>query len=150
MINTVIRPAQQADAKSLVPLCAQLGYPLSYEEVCHNLSIYLGRSHYGVAVALVDERIVGWIAWTQIRRFISNKWLFHIEGLVVDTAYRGRGVGKKLLKHVEGLAESCAPALVDLTSGVRRASEGTHAFYQRLGYGNEGPYAKLYFRKEIK
>lgn len=140
----------QSDVESLMPLFAQLGYPLSYEEIHCNLSSYLGQSHYGVAVAVVNGHVVGWVAWTQTRRLIVNKWHFHIEGLVVDNSYRGRGVGKALLQHVEGLAQACAPAVIDLTSGVRRSRDGTHAFYRRLGYGNDGPYAKRYFRKEIK
>lgn len=39
--------------------------------------------------------------------------------------------------------------IIDLTSGIRRANEGTHQFYNNLGYKNDGYMAKLYLRKEL-
>jgi hypothetical protein len=44
----------------------------------------------------------------------------------------------------EAIAAQHAPVIIELTSGLRRASDGSHAFYKRLGYQNEGPAAKLY------
>ena len=32
---------------------------------------------------------------------------------------------------------------------LRRAQDGTHDFYKRIGYKNEGHMAKLYLRKEL-
>ena len=32
---------------------------------------------------------------------------------------------------------------------VRRAKDGTHEFYKKLGYISDGPRAKIFFRKEI-
>lgn len=53
------------------------------------------------------------------------------------------------MQFVENYARQFSPAIIDLTSGLRRASEGTHEFYKKLGYKNEGLMAKLYLRKEI-
>jgi GNAT superfamily N-acetyltransferase len=68
---------------------------------------------------------------------------------VAAEEYRSRGIGKKLITVVEELAEKEAPAIVDLTSGLRRAGDGTHDFYKRCGSQNNGPMAKLYLRKEF-
>ena len=53
------------------------------------------------------------------------------------------------MKFVEDIAQQDSPAIIDLTSGLRRAQDGTHEFYKRIGYQNEGPMAKLYLRKEL-
>jgi len=50
---------------------------------------------------------------------------------------------------VEAFAEQFSPVIIDLTSGARRAADGSHEFYKNLGYANEGPKAKLYFRKML-
>ena len=74
---------------------------------------------------------------------------FHIESLVVNEKYRGCGIGKKLMLFVEDIARKFSPAIIDLTSGLRRAKDGSHEFYKALGYNNEGHMAKLYLRKEV-
>ena len=55
----------------------------------------------------------------------------------------------KRMEFVEEIARSFCPVIIDLTSGLRRAKDGTHGFYKKLGYNNEGSMAKLYLRKEI-
>jgi len=81
--------------------------------------------------------------------FVSDATRIHVEGLVVDEQYRGQGIGKKLMLFVEAFAEQFSPVIIDLTSGARRAADGSHEFYKNLGYANEGPKAKLYFRKML-
>lgn len=54
-----------------------------------------------------------------------------------------------LMLFVEAFAEQFSPVIIDLTSGARRAADGSHEFYKNLGYANEGPKAKLYFRKML-
>jgi hypothetical protein len=51
------------------------------------------------------------------------------------------------MKFVEDIAKHHLPAIIDLTSGLRRAHDGTHEFYKRIGYQNEGPMAKLIYGK---
>ena len=50
---------------------------------------------------------------------------------------------------VEEIAGTFSPSVVDVTSGIRRAKEGTHEFYKSLGYKHDGPKAKIFFRKEL-
>lgn len=57
--------------------------------------------------------------------------------------------GKKLMFFIEERAHNSSPAIIDLTSGLRRSKDGSHDFYKRLGYQNDGLMAKLYLRKEI-
>lgn len=127
----------------------RLGYPCEIEELASRFEIFIKLEGYGVAVAENNHQIAGWIAWIRSFLFVCDKVRFHIEGLVVDDKYRGQGIGKKLMNFVEDMAIKHRPCIIDLTSGLRRAGEGTHNFYESLGYQNKGEMAKLYLRKEL-
>ncbi|AIK97086.1 GNAT family N-acetyltransferase [Candidatus Odyssella acanthamoebae] len=150
MVNISLRPATITDIPDLLPLIDQLGYPTTEEELATRFSEFVALEGYGVVVACHQNRVIGFIAWSLSRVFVASKLRYHIEALIIDEAYRGQGIGKHLMTHFEALVVSCGkPVLIDLTSGYRRAAEGTHDFYKALGYKNEGPMAKLYLRKEI-
>lgn len=147
--NTAIRCANINDIPGLSPLLAQLGYPCDLEDLGKRFLRFLNNPGYGIAVCEMSNEIVGLVAWSKSDLFVSDKVRFHIEGLVVAEKSRGMGIGKKLMAFVEEIATQHAPAIVDLTSGLRRAKDGSHEFYKRLGYQNEGQMAKIYLRKEL-
>ena len=70
--------------------------------------------------------------------------------LVVDELHRGKGFGKQLISYIEQHAEAVGCVIIELTSGLRRASMGTHRFYQSLGYQNTGELEKVYLRKKLR
>ena len=109
----------------------------------------MGKEDYGVAVAEKANEIIGLVAWSKTTLLVSQKTRIHIEGLVVNKQYRGQGIGKKLMNFVEDIAKTLSPCIIDLTSGLRRAKDGSHEFYKTLCYKNDGPMAKLYLRKEV-
>jgi len=149
MNNINIRLANFEDIPHLLPLMAQLGYPTSSKEFTKRFKIFTKLPGYGVAVACENSNIIGLVAWSKSSLFVSNTTRFHIEAIVLDQQYRGSGVGKKLMQFVEEMAKNSSPSIIDLTSGLRRAKDGSHEFYKKLGYQNEGYMAKLYLRKEI-
>ncbi len=145
----IIRHAHINDIPGLLPLLAQLGYPCALEDLEVRFTRFIDNSGYGVAVCEMDNSVAGCVAYSKSQLFVSNASRFHIEGLIVAENYRGKGIGKKLMLFVEEIAKCHSPAIVDLTSGLRRAADGSHKFYERIGYKNEGPMAKLYLRKEL-
>lgn len=145
-----IRSCTEKDIPDLVNLMEELGYPTTRKELTTRFKMFSSLSGYGALVALLKERIVGLVAWSQTVLFVSDKKHFHIEALVVNKQYRSKGIGKKLMLSLEKIAQQHAPSIIDLTSGLRRAGDGSHEFYKSLGYQNEGPMAKLYLRKEIE
>lgn len=145
----IIRNAGPSDIETLLPLLEQLGYPTTKESLEKRFAKFLSYEGYGVAVACLDSKIIGFVAWSQSNLFVSDKIRIHIEGIAVDKTTRGQNIGKQLMQFVENHAQKFSPAIIDLTSGLRRANEGTHEFYKKLGYKNEGFMAKLYLRKEI-
>lgn len=149
----IIRQATNNDIPYLLPLIEQLGYPQDLKNLQERFQQFMKQEGYGVAVAAnedkIEDKIVGWVAWSKSCLFVEIKTRIHIEGLVVDKKYQGQGIGKMLMKFVEDVAIDHSPCIIDLVSGVRRAKDGTHDFYKRLGYHNEGHMAKLYLRKEL-
>ncbi len=148
-IYILVRVAQVSDIPSLVPLMKQLGYPTSQKELAARFKRFIKNDGYSVVVAVSEDKVVGFVAWSVSSVFVLDKVRFHIEGLIVDEKYRGYGVGKKLMLFVEDIARKFSPAIIDLTSGLRRAKDGSHEFYKTLGYQNDGHMAKLYLRKEV-
>ena len=144
-----IRKATLSDIPDLLPLLDQLGYSTTKEELAKRFNYFCSIDGYGVVIACIENKIVGFVAWSKSKLFVSDSIRIHIEGLVVDKEYRGKAVGKKLMLFVEEYARSCGPAIIDLTSGLRRAEDGSHQFYDKLGYKNEGLMAKLYLRKKM-
>lgn len=147
MLN--IRIANEKDIPKLLPLMVQLGYPAALKEFKERFAVFTSMEGYGVAVAIISDKVVGFVAWSKSTLIVADKVRIRIEGLVVDERYRGCGVGKKLMGFVEGFANSASPAIIEITSGIRRAEDGVHEFYGNIGYTNAGPMAKLYLRKEI-
>ncbi|MBW8309584.1 MAG: GNAT family N-acetyltransferase [Candidatus Paracaedibacteraceae bacterium] len=150
MVNISLRPAISSDIPDLLLLLAQLGYPTTAKDLESRFLEFVALGGYGVVVAIDQDRVIGLIAWSSSPILITSKVRYHVEALIIDAAYRGQGIGKQLINHLENfVTQQGKPALIDLTSGLRRAVEGTHDFYKALGYKNEGPMAKLYLRKEI-
>jgi len=148
-IYILVRIAKTSDIPDLLPLMDQLGYPTSREKLEERFKRFTKNDGYGVAVAVLEEKAIGLVAWSASSLFVLDKVRFHIEGLLVDEKYRGCGIGKKLMLFVEDIAREFSPAIIDLTSGLRRAKDGSHEFYKTLGYQNDGHMAKLYLRKEV-
>ena len=144
-----IRFIKPDDLPFLLPLLGNLGYPTNLSALQERLELFLNQDGYGVAVATTSSHIVGMVAWSKSLLLVVPKTRLHIEALIVDGKYRHQGIGKKLMEFMEDIAQHYKPCIIDLTSGQHRQKDGTHDFYQRLGYQNQGLMAKVYLRKEI-
>ena len=150
--STVIRSAQLQDAHAIMPLVEQLGYPTDLETLTKRIQIYLeSPSDTSLFVAQSDNRIVGLIALAIFENFVTptTNRTCRITALVVDNTCRKQGIGRLLIQQAEQWASENQAGIVELTSGTRRAQDGAHDFYAKLGYANDGPFSKLFLRKKI-
>lgn len=148
-IHPRIRRAESRDLPQILPLLSELGYPCTLAELRLRFERCGLHPGYGVAVAEDAGQLIGLIAWSQTPLFLSEGLRFHIEALVVGSNHRGQGIGKQLVEYVEAIARNNLPAWVDLTSALKRAADGSHTFYKKLGYCNEGTAEKVYLRKNL-
>ncbi len=127
-----IRPVEQRDAPALVPLCGQLGYPATLQQVERRLQILLGQPGQELLGAeTAAGQLVGWV-------HVQSRWVFasdpfaEICGLVVDEHARGHGIGGDLVAAAEQWAVAEGHTVIRVRSNVIRTA--THRFYQNRGY----------------
>jgi GNAT superfamily N-acetyltransferase len=142
---SVIRLANTDDGSQLAGLAGQLGYPSNPAQVAARLADILSRPDQAVFVAVVEERIAGWVHVYACPTVESDLYA-EIGGLVVDENHRGRGVGKALMARAEAWARGRAIHEVRLRSNIIRRE--AHQFY--LGIGYENIKSQLTFRKALQ
>jgi GNAT superfamily N-acetyltransferase len=127
-----VRPARDSDIAQLAPLCEQLGYPSSEDEVRGRLLGIDATPQHALWVAETsDGRLAGFLN-AFVMRTIDTDARVEVAALVVDDAQRSRGVGKLLIEQVESWARENGCKAIGLRSNVIR--DRAHKFYERLGY----------------
>ena len=129
--SVLVRRAHPDDAGRVAELAAELGYPAASEEMRRRIVLLEGRSDHAVLVALVAGRVEG-LLHAELVHGITDDAHVEIAALVIDSALRGRGLGKELLSRAEAWARERGVARVGLRS--RSTRERAHAFYLREGY----------------
>lgn len=131
--TTEIRDATPADAPFLARLSGELGYPSTEEAVGSRLAHLLALPAAHAVMVSVDGRgaVTGWVH-ASVERTVESEPYAEIRGLVVEEAWRGRGIGETLVRASVAWARSRGVAKVRVRSNVVR--ERTRAFYLRLGF----------------
>ncbi|MFC4107586.1 GNAT family N-acetyltransferase [Micromonospora zhanjiangensis] len=128
-----IRTALPEDSSAVAPLLAELGYPQQVDTLPERIAQLADTPTDAVLVAELDGRVVG-VACLHVTVF------FHLPGagrarltaLVVESAYRGAGIGARLLRAAETAAGVRGCSALELTSAAHR--EAAHRFYRTAGY----------------
>lgn len=127
-----LRPARIGDAAEIARLAGELGYPVEAAVMEARLRAILPLPQHRVTVAQGDGGgLLGWIAVE--RRFtLESGERIEIVGLVVDAAARGSGIGRTLVADAGQWALAQGFETIGVRSNVAR--EGSHPFYESLGY----------------
>jgi len=83
-------------------------------------------------VAEADGKICGFTAGVISNCYYHAGILCFISVLVVNAEIRGKGVGTKLLNHVESYSQSRKCDAIELDANFHR--EASHAFYEHFGF----------------
>lgn len=133
MDNIIIRHAVAADGTSVYRLLSQLTERVNNAVLFDEL--FESAVDFPNTIYLVAEdngNIVGFISCHGQILLHHMGWAYEIQEMFVEEAYRSKGVGKRLLKHLEGILEHIDYDVIEVTSSHKR--EGAHAFYQANGY----------------
>ena len=134
MGSAEIRCAEMSDGAEIARLSAELGYPMSVDDMQSRLGTLLGNARHYIAVAPDgDERLLGWMH-VEHRTSIEGGDRAELMGLVVDSAARRRGLGRRV-DGAEQWARSRGLKGLTVRSNVTR--ELSHPFYEALGYVRE-------------
>jgi len=123
-------------------------------DVNHLLSQWYGKSYAmrpaylkllvksSYLLAICDgNRIIGMVTLIGMRKVSGYKG--SIEHLIVDEAYRGKGLGKKLMASAMALAKKLHMAGLALTCEPHRVA--ANVLYKKLGFATQD--SKVYYRK---
>ena len=92
------------------------------------------NKNYITFVALMNNNVVGLISAVTFLWTVSDKNNMYIQGFVVKNEFQNKGIGTKLLKHLEAYANTKGIIGIGLCSGFRRTA--AHACYEKNGYSN--------------
>jgi aminoglycoside 6'-N-acetyltransferase len=126
-----IRPTIPSDAPEIARLTTELGYEAEPAAIAGRLARIAGQPDHLMIVAFLDGKIVGWLQ-AHASTVLESGFRVEITGLVVDSAHRGRGVGRSLVRQAEQWAAALRAETVVVRSNLKRTE--SHRFYPALGY----------------
>lgn len=134
MENLVIRSATTADADHIYRFVCGLS------EKSFNAAIFkqhyetnLGSDRNYYFVAEVNGIVSGFISCQGQLLLHHNDWVYEIQELYVDSAYRSLGIGQKLLQHLEATLAGMTYDILEVSSNNMR--KDAHRFYLSNGFG---------------
>jgi GNAT superfamily N-acetyltransferase len=139
-----VRQANPDDVPSLVALFQELDRmqsdwrvftprPGFYDEVGVKYGEAIGHENSVVLVAEDENEVVG-MAYGEVRvpsRF-SDERAFELSGVVVRAGYRGRGVGRELVREAARFAASVGVDWIELKTFA--PNQGAMEFWESLGF----------------
>jgi ribosomal protein S18 acetylase RimI-like enzyme len=136
--DTVIRPATLADDRTLVELdrrCWSPAHDVTDAPQALGGSVLDGRPE-DFLVAEMRGRPVGYVKVAPPTPLPSNAHVQQVQGLLVDPAVRGRGVGRSLLDAAVALARQRGARRIWLR--VLGTNPGAQRLYAAAGFEVEG------------
>jgi len=132
-VESKIRPAEKRDLSSLLDLMNQLSpysSQIDYTKISETFSSILEDKFYRLIVYETDDKIVG-TALLLVQKNLSHggRPYGHIENVVVDSSYRGKGIGKEMLEYLinEARKYNCYKVILN-------GRKGTEGFYESAGF----------------
>ncbi|MEW9033331.1 MAG: GNAT family N-acetyltransferase [Planifilum fimeticola] len=130
----LVREFTLKDTEAAAELMAHLGYPTSAGSMNRRMERICSDPMYRTWVAEYHGRVVGLVGARKVILYESDQIAIQVAALVTDPGYRGRGIGRALLRQAEKWAEQEGAAQIYLTSGNRPERRDAHRFYKQSGY----------------
>ena len=126
---TEIREASEQDVVHLHKLVHELGYSISESDLTIQVHKILQAEDHYCFVAVSDQTIIGLIHAFKAVRLTSPDFM-EIGSLAVNENFRGKGVGKMLVRHLE----SCLEPQQNLRVRCNVKREEAQKFYEKLDF----------------
>jgi len=132
------RPARKTDLPALVRLLDQLytiepQFTPNKEKQRLGLEMALAHKEFCRIIVIENERNVVGMANVQFSVSTANgAWSAHIDDFVIDHAYRGKGLGRKLMGAVVEEADGFGATRVTVNADLSNAP--AMAFYRKTGF----------------
>jgi GNAT superfamily N-acetyltransferase len=133
-MSVIVRDCTMEDIDDIVFLMGELGYPTSYEDMKLRFMNISSDSSYCTLIADVKGKVVGLAGLHKSYMYEKTGINVSIIALVVQSDFRGKGIGRHLLLDAENWAKNQGAISMSLNSGNRSEREKAHLFYQRFGF----------------
>jgi len=130
----IIRDARVDDVSQLSVLINHLGYPCTPEEAKTRFDNIGQHPDYRTLVITDGDLVIGLAGLAKCLWYEKNGTYVRILAFVVNEQYRGRGVGKQLIRAAEDWATELGCNAIVLSSGNRDERIAAHRFYKARGY----------------
>jgi aminoglycoside 6'-N-acetyltransferase I len=134
--EVVVRHATMADADALAALVSELGYATTSSHMRTRLESILSKPEFFTLVAVVNDRIVGFIGTLVRPSYEADGTCGQIMALVISSTSRRKGVGRALVGAAESILARQGVSVVVVNTANHRAD--AHAFYETAGYSFTG------------
>ena len=128
----LIRVVKIQDATAIAHLMKQLGYPTTPKAIRKRLKTHFSTQTTKGFLAFFNKKPIGFISLHLIPLIHEDGFLCRLTSLIVDKKYRGKGIGKKLVKTAEIHAIKKGAVRSEVTSSIKRNE--AHQFYKSTGY----------------
>ncbi len=91
--------------------------------------------NYKTFVAISENKVVGFVTIIMALSAGLPIGYVHVQGLAVQEDLQNKGIGTKLLSHMENFAKENGISSIILCSGFKRTD--AHAFYEHKGYDKD-------------
>ncbi|MBY7664840.1 GNAT family N-acetyltransferase [Staphylococcus agnetis] len=118
----------------LLQLYYELGYPTTSERLITRLSKIINNKDYYLLLLLENGKIIGFSGMCKMLFYEKDGEYMRILAFVINSKFRSRGYGKKLLTDSEELARSLNCKVITLNSGNRNERLVAHKLYKNSGY----------------
>jgi ribosomal protein S18 acetylase RimI-like enzyme len=137
-VTRLVRPAAAADADAVFGLLGQFAtsYVPDRRRFDQHYPVLLEAADAHLLVVMVHAKVAGYVLGFQLPTLYANGVVLTIQELVVDPAYRGRGLGRTLVEAL--IARGQDAGAVEVTVPTRHALN----FYARLGFVETATYLK--------
>jgi GNAT superfamily N-acetyltransferase len=130
-MSYIHRPARIGDLDSIAFLSEQWGYIYNRDKMHDNLQKILNHPDHMVILIEQDLKIEGWIHGIYSFRLAGDPFV-EIAGLVVDSLYRRRGMGKFLVEEIVHWAKKKNCSMVRVRCHIVRKE--ANMFYSGVGF----------------
>lgn len=130
-MSITVRDANASDAPRLVELIIALGHQIEEADVSRNLE-NLAKNGMLPLVAADGEKVIAMCGISAMVTVHRPAAVGRVSVMIVDEAYRGRGIGALLVTEAEKRLSKRGCRIIEVTSNMRR--DRAHHFYERLGY----------------
>lgn len=124
-------------------LTHQLGYPSTLKSIQKRFKEMSKFKNRSLFVSMKGSIVTGWIDLDIIHSVLHDARA-EIRALVVNSSYRGQGIGKSLIKHTKRWARKNKLKGIFLRTNIQR--KDAHRFYERENFAR----TKTSYKYEIE